>query len=144
RTGPGAPARGARARRSCARRCAVHRPPPPLPAGPARTASSLVSTPSPLGSAGLVKGHHVAVDQVHLASAAGDGVHFFEFAPFVGVDDAVLPLNGQPFLAALVVAPEEPLDVELDVEALLLLPAGEQLAVDLPLPADDPRQHGVL
>ena len=92
----------------------------------------------------MLEREHIAVYEVQVAALfGGDPVEVFELSNIVGAHPAVLSANGIALHAALVVAAQEAIDIELGKVRFLLFGCQERSS-DALLPADYPRVEGVL
>ena len=92
----------------------------------------------------MLEREHIAIYEVQVAALFGwDPVEVFELSNIVGTHPAVLSANGIALHAALVVAAQEAIDIELGKVRFLLF-GGQEGSGDALLPADYPRVEGVL
>src|SRR5699024_6865080 len=73
-------------------------------------------------SPGVSKREHIAIDKVQISAFLGrDAVHVLQFPDIVGAHPAVLPCGGVAGHPAGIIAPEQPLHIELGKITLLFL-----------------------
>ena len=97
-----------------------------------------------VGCTGFLKRQHVSVHEIQISAILGwDSVQVLKLTDVVGTHPAVLPGSGIACHAALVVASEKSLDIELEEEGFLFI-IGEERPGQALLPADDPRIQCVL